>query len=252
MKLFNKRTLPLFVFFLLTAIVQGQGSSLKIVMIGNSTMADKAYTSENPEKGWGQILPLYFNKNVTVENYARNGRSTKSFIDEGLWDTVLQKLTSGCYLIIEFGHNDAKQEDPKRYANAFTAYRQNLERFINECRQKGAVPVLATPINRRMFDSLGNFVDTHGGYPAVVRDVALQMHVPLLDLHKKSRELFTRLGAEGSKKLFVWTEPGEYNRFPDGKKDDTHFNANGAFRICDLAVEEIQTNVKELVPYLKK
>jgi Lysophospholipase L1 and related esterases len=226
-------------------------SSIKVFMIGNSTMANKHYSGGNPEKGWGQVFPLYFKNGVEFENFAVNGRSTKSFIDEGKWKNVIEKIQPGNYLIIEFGHNDEKKEDPKRFADAHTDYKTNLEKFINETRAKGGIPVLATPVNRRKFDSAGNFTDTHGDYPVVVRDIAKSMNVPLIDLHKKSEMLLKQYGPENSKRLYLWITPSEYDSLPNGRQDDTHFSAYGAFRICDLAVEELKIVLPELAKYLK-
>jgi lysophospholipase L1-like esterase len=226
-------------------------NEITIFMVGNSTMADKPFKDGNPEKGWGQILPLYFNEGVKIENYAVNGRSTKSFLDEGRWEVVLNKINKGDYVIIEFGHNDAKKEDPKRFADANTNYRWNLEKFVDETREKDAIPILATPIVRRRFDEQGNFYDVHGDYPKVVREVAKEKNVILIDLHKKSEELLKQYGEENSKKLFLHIRQGEYPSLPEGRKDDTHFSPTGAFRICDLAAEEIRLKIKELASFLK-
>lgn len=214
-------------------------------------MANKDYGKSNPEKGWGQVFPLYFKEHVVIENWGRNGRSTKSFIDQGLWDTVINRMSAGDYLFIEFGHNDSKKEDPARYAAPYEGYKTNLIRFVNEARNKGAIPVLLTPINRRKYDSTGTFVDQHGEYPKVVRELADSMQVPLLDLHKKSYDLLVLLGPENSKKLYMYAEPGEYARFPEGKKDDTHFSGTGAFKVCDMVVEEMRLHLKELLPYMR-
>ncbi|PRY10909.1 lysophospholipase L1-like esterase [Pontibacter ummariensis] len=222
-----------------------------IFLVGDSTVADKPYAKGNPEKGWGQVFPLYLQEGVRVENHAVNGRSTKSFRDEGRWDKVLQKLRKGDYVIIEFGHNDQKSEDPKRYAAPETDYRQNLERYIAETRAKGAIPVLATPIVRRKFEN-DQLVDTHGKYPEVVRAVAAAQQVPLLDLEKRTRELVSRYGAEKSKALYLHLEPNEYESLPQGRTDDTHLSAYGAFRVSDLVAEELQQNLPEVAKYLKK
>lgn len=225
---------------------------ITVFLISDSTVADKPYANGNPEKGWGQVFPLYFTEGVRVENHAVNGRSSKSFRDEGRWDKVLQKLKRGDYVVIEFGHNDQKSEDPTRYAAPETDYRQNLERYITETRTKGGHPVLATPIVRRKFDESGKLEDTHGVYPEVVRQVAAKHKVPLLDLHKKTEELVARYSPERSKALFLHLEPGEYASLPQGKTDDTHLSAYGAFRVCDLVVEEMQTALPELAKLLKK
>ena len=226
-------------------------NAITIFMIGNSTMADKPFNDGNPEKGWGQIFPLYFKEGIKIENHAVNGRSTKSFIDEGRWDSVVNKIKLGDYVIIEFGHNDAKKDDPKRFADANTDYRWNLEKFINETREKGGTPILATPIVRRRFDEQGKFYDVHGDYPNVVRELSAKMIVVLLDLHKKSEEYIIKLGEERSKEFYLHIDPDEYNSLPNGLEDNTHLSPYGTFRICDFAVDEIKLKVPQLTNYLK-
>lgn len=213
----------------------------QVFLVGDSTMADKP-VEDNPERGWGQALTQLFDSGVVIRNFAVNGRSSKSFIDEGRWDNVLRELRSGNWVFIQFGHNDSKSEDPIRFAAPQTTYRLNLTRFVTDTRQKGANPVLLTPVMRRRFDKEGRFFDTHSEYPAVVRDVARSMNVPLIDLHQKSRELIERYGPEGSKMLFLWIQPGHYNSIPDGKQDDTHFSEYGAARIASL----VAVGVREL------
>ncbi|MFD3000689.1 rhamnogalacturonan acetylesterase [Pontibacter toksunensis] len=241
----------LLVLLMLPLLSYIQKKETTIFLIGDSTVADKPYSKGNPEKGWGQVFPLYLQEGVKVENHAVNGRSTKSFRDEGRWDKVLQKLKKGDYVIIEFGHNDQKNQDPSRYAAPETDFRQNLERYISETRAKGAIPVLATPIVRRKFEN-GSLVDTHGKYPEVVRAVAAKQNVPLLDLEKRTRELLSRYGEEKSKALFLHLEPNEYESLPEGRSDDTHLSAYGAFRVSDLVAEEMQTALPELAKKLKK
>ena len=231
---------------------ESEENFITIFMVGNSTMADKPYDDGNPEKGWGQIFPLYFNDVVKVKNYAVNGRSTKSFIDEGRWDNVVKKIKPGDYVIIEFGHNDEKKNDPKRYTNPHTDYRNNLIKFVKDTRSKGGIPILATPIVRRRFDDKGNFFDTHGDYPEVVREVAKELDVPLLDLQKDTEQLLKEFGEEKSKCLFLHIEPFEYKSLLDGRSDDTHLSAYGAFKVCDLAAEEIRNSIKDLAKWLKK
>ncbi len=145
---------------------------IRIYTIGDSTMADKIKPDENPERGWCQLLPQFLNENVEVKNHAVNGRSTRSFIDEKKWDAVYHQLKKGDYVFIQFGHNDQKKNDPERYTNPTTAYRNNLIKFIKETREKGAIPVLFTSIVRRNFNEEGTLVDTHYMYPFVVRLLA--------------------------------------------------------------------------------
>jgi len=211
-----------------------------IYLIGDSTMADKPL-DDNPERGWGQLIPNFFSDDVIIENHARNGRSTKSFIDQGLWKTIFEKIKPGDYVFIQFGHNDSKISDTTRYAAPRTTYRENLIRYVNDSRSKGAVPVLLTPVNRSKFDSEGKFVDQHGEYPGVVREIAAELNVPLIDLHAKSLKYFTDLGPNGTKELFLLSVPKKtYKALPDGKVDNTHFTRAGAIKIAGMVAEGIQ------------
>lgn len=224
---------------------------ITLFLIGDSTLADKPYTGSNPEKGWGQVLPLYLKDGITVENHAVNGRSTKSFRDEGRWDTVQNRIKPGDYVLIQFGHNDQKKESPERYAAADTDYKSNLIRYITETRAKGAKPIIATPISRRSYNESGELEDSHGRYSEVVRDVAREHKVPLLDLHKRTVEVIEKFGFERSKELFLHYKPGDYDKFPEGKTDDTHLSPTGAFKVADLAVEELKREVPELEFFMK-
>jgi len=218
-----------------------------VYLIGDSTCANKQL-DDNPERGWGQLIPNFFSEDVVFENHAVNGRSTKSFRELGNWKVVYDKLKPGDYVFIQFGHNDAKETDTTRYAEAHTAYKQNLLRYISEVKSKGAIPVLLTPVNRRKFDGAGAFVDQHGDYPVVVREVAKETNTQLIDIHKKSLELFSRLGAEETKKIFLHVKPGIYKSAFEGKEDNTHFNRYGAIEIAKLVVE----GIKELqLPFAK-
>ena len=227
------------------------GNEITIFLAGDSTVADKPYRTGNPEKGWGQIMPLYFKQGVRIENHAVNGRSTKSFIDEGRWDSLMSKVMTGDYVLIEFGHNDAKSEDPKRYAAAETDYTKNLMRFVKDVRQKGAIPVLATPIVRRRFNDEGRFYDTHGQYPDAVRKVAIETNTVLFDLHKTSRQLLEQIGPEKSKLLYLHIDTTEYQHLEKPIVDDTHLSAYGAFRICDMVAAQIREKIPALGMYLK-
>jgi lysophospholipase L1-like esterase len=214
----------------------GNENQSRLFLIGDSTMSNKPL-ADNPERGWGQVFPMFFRHNVMIENYARNGRSTKSFINEGRWQTVLDRLRPGDYVFIQFGHNDEKKEDPKRYAAPQTDYRNNLLKFIRETRGKQAFPVLLTPVSRRKFGADGKSVETHPEYSDVVRSLATEGHVPLIDLDMKSRALLDSLGPEASKSLYLWIQPGLYKSLPNGKQDNTHFTFAGAKKIAGLVVE---------------
>jgi lysophospholipase L1-like esterase len=238
-----------FIYIILCGFMIPSKRSIHIFMIGDSTMANKPL-EDNPERGWGQMLPLFFSDQVKIDNQAQNGRSSKSFIEENRWQIVLDSLQKGDYVIIQFGHNDEKTETP-RGTSPQTTYKANLVKFVNETRAKGAFPVLCTSIVRRKFEN-DKLVDTHGEYLTVTRDVAKEMNVPLLDMERKTAKLVSDLGPEKSKELFVWVEPGQYKKIPEGRKDDTHLNEKGATQVAALAVEAMQEIKIDLINYLKK
>ena len=209
-------------------------------LVGDSTMADKPKPEQNPERGWGQMLPRFFDDQVTVRNHAVNGRSSKSFIGEGKWDAVLAQLRRGDYVLIQFGHNDYKPGDSTRHTNPYTGYRRNLERYVADTRAKGATPVLLSPIVKRQFNAAGVLEDAHGAYPLVARMVAKELSVPFIDLQLLSEDLVIRAGPEGAKALYLWVAPGANAMYPDGKQDDTHLSVAGATEIARLAARGLK------------
>lgn len=209
-------------------------------LVGDSTMADKPLAPPNPERGWGQALRGRLHEPARLLNHAANGRSTRRFDNEGRWRHLLGELAAGDGVLIQFGHNDAKADDPERYAAADTDYRRYLLRFVYEVRERGASPWLATPLARRQFDADGRLQDTHGDYPRVMREVAAATATPLLEMNGASRALLQRLGPEASKALFLWLAPGQWARYPQGKTDNTHFTLAGAEAMAGLAVEEMR------------
>ena len=208
--------------------------------IGDSTMADKIKPDENPEKGWCQVLPSFFDLNkITIDNRAVNGRSTRSFINEKRWESVYKSLKKGDYVFIQFGHNDEKIADSTRYTNPHTAYRYNLIRFVTEAREKGAIPVLFSSIARRNFNEHGVLVGTHGEYPIEARLVAQEYNVPFIDLGYFSEVLEQSYGPEKSKDLHLHFKAGEHPYYPEGKTDDTHLSYKGALEIAKIVVTEL-------------
>ena len=223
-----------------------------VYTIGDSTMSIKPNPEENPERGWVQMLPQFFNDNVVIKNHAVNGRSTRSFINEKRWDSVYKYLKKGDFVFIQFGHNDQKIKDPKRFANPHTAYRNNLIKFVNETREKEAIPVLFTSIVRRKFNEDSTLIDTHGMYPLEVRLVAQEYNVPLIDLQYLTEKLEESYGVEGSKKLHLHYQPGQTSYYPDGKEDDTHLSVLGATEVAKLAVNELEEKVISFKNFIKK
>ncbi len=243
-------TLWLF-FFSGMSIFLTKEKEVRIFLIGDSTIANKL-PSDAPETGWGMVFPSFFTNAVEVQNHAVNGRSTKSFRTLGHWEKVHSQLSKGDWVLIQFGHNDQKITDTSRYAAPQTDYKQNLIRYVNETRAKGGLPILLTPVMRRKFDEQGNFVDQHGEYPAVVKVVAKELKVPLIDLHASSREVIVKHGVEGSKQLFMHLEGGIYAKFPEKKIDDTHFSPYGASLMAALVADAIRSQNLPLATYLQR
>jgi len=203
-------------------------------------MADKENPDKNPEHGWAQVLPEFFTDKVKIDNWAVNGRSSKSFIGEKRWDSVYNALKSGDYVFIQFGHNDQKFKDSSRYTNPHTTYRYNLIRFVKESREQGATPVLFSANVRRNFNEFGTLIDTHGDYPLEARWVAQEYQVPFIDLQYLTEVMETSYGPEGSKTLHLHFEPGEHPYYPEGKEDDTHLSKKGALEVSALVIAEIK------------
>ncbi len=221
-----------------------------IFLVGDSTMANQP-TDDNPQRGWGQLFPGYFTDEVELQNHAMNGRSTKSFITEHRWDTVMSRLKAGDFVMIQFGHNDEKIQDSNRSAPAHTLYKENLIRFVNDVRSKGATPFLITPVMRRKFDADGKFVDQHGDYPGVVKEVAALMNVALIDLHKSSQELIEKEGVEGSRRLFLNIPANHFKNYKGKEEDDTHFTEYGASSMASLVCQAIKEQNLPMASYFK-
>lgn len=223
---------------------------ITVYLAGDSTMARKQ-ADKRPETGWGEELQQFFDESkVKIENRAMNGRSTKSFLAEGRWEKLVSDLKPGDYVFIQFGHNDASKDKAERYTPP-EDYRKNLIRFVADVREKKAIPVLLTPVIRRRFDAQGNFVDTHGVYPDIVRQVAAEQHVALIDMHRMSEAVLKRYGAEESRKLFLQLKPGENANYPKGIEDNTHFSPAGAEIMAGLAVVAIKDQHLGLAKFLK-
>lgn len=216
----------------------GGRAVITIYLAGDSTVA-AAPRSRAPRAGWGEMLDDWFDDNVMVKNMAASGRSAKSFVEEGRLARLLHEMKKGDYLFIQFGHNDEKVNDPARHTEPFTTYQAYLKQYIDGARAKGATPVLITPVERRRFSADGRALDSHGPYPAAMKALAKQEHVPFIDLTAKSKQRFEQLGPERTKRWFLWLAPGEHPNYPNGISDNTHFHQRGAKEIARLVVEGI-------------
>lgn len=259
------------------AWAQAPSDTITVFMIGDSTMANKPLDKENQERGWGQMLPIYLEGAIKVDNHAVNGRSSKSFIDEGRWDKVREKIRPGDYVIIQFGHNDEKAKSLDRYTVPGGSFDANLKKFVSEAREKGATPILMNSIVRRNFPANGiavaqtddrqktwkkglenypaegdTLVDTHGDYRIAPRNVAEEMGVVFIDMNSLTHELVQGLGRDNSRSLFMWMPVGGYEFAPDGRIDNTHLNVLGGIIVSRLAVNAIAEKVPALKPYIRR
>ncbi|MFJ9177681.1 rhamnogalacturonan acetylesterase [Streptomyces sp. NPDC102360] len=200
-----------------------------LFIAGDSTAAQK-YLDAKPETGWGMALPFFLSDRVRVANHAVNGRSSKSFVDEGRLDTILAAIRPGDLLLIQFAHNDEKSADPTRYTEPWSTYQEYLKLYVDGARARGACPVLATSVERRKFDATGNSLPTHGDYPAAMRALAEREGVALLDVQALSLALWRKLGVEDTKTYFNWTAT---------EQDNTHFNPPGAIAVARLVATEL-------------
>ena len=215
-----------------------------VFIIGDSTVEDNT----PPFRGWGWALPGYLKDGVEVKNHALSGRSSRSFWEEGLFEPVEKEMKAGDYLLIQFGHNDEK--DDERHTDPDSTFPAQLWRYCEIALGKGAQPVLITPVSRRFFVGDGNMLYTHGEYPRAIRKLAAEKSIPLCDLKADSRALYISLGPDKTAELFVRLVPGEHPDFPDGHDDKTHFNAHGATIIAGLVAQEMR-KIPSLAELLK-
>lgn len=247
---------PFFIFLLVCLIAAcvsrlDTSNSPTLFLVGDSTMADQP-EHKYPEHGWGQMLPEFLKPGISLQNHAMNGRSTKSFRDEGRWQAVMDQLNAGDLVVIGFGHNDQKREDPTRYAEPWTDYRANLMRYIEEAREKGAEVILVTSIRRRHFDDQGSLQETLGDYPAVARQVAKDMSVPLVDLNQLTADWLIDAGPKASQQLYMHAAPGQYaNLPPEGKQDNTHLQVEGARQVAGLFMADVKRQQLRLAKWLR-
>lgn len=225
---------------------------ISIFLIGDSTVADYSLDSgymvkRFPLNGWGQVFQPFFRKDslVKVKNLihadsviildkARGGRSTRTFFEEGRWAAIYKALKKNDMVMMQFGHNDAAVDKPERYVS-IVGYKEYLRLYVNQTREKGAIPILMTPVNRNYPWKDGKLSNVHGEYPNAVKEVAKELNVKLIDLTQLSIDAFTARGqTEVTANYFMNFEKGVYQGYPDGQKDNTHFQKAGAIAVAQL------------------
>lgn len=212
---------------------------MTIFIAGDSTAAIKI-DEKRPEAGWGEMINLYLNDNILIKNFAKNGRSTKSFIDLGDFDEMVKEFNKGDYLIIQFGHNDGKVNDKSRYTT-YKHYVENLSTFVDKAKQLGVIPIIFSSVSRRKFldDNINTDPNAVELYPLYANKYAANNNILFIDCFKLTQELYTKLGFELSKRLFLQLEPNVHENYLQGVIDNTHFNENGAKVIASLIASEL-------------
>lgn len=224
-----------------------KADGITIFLAGDSTVCDQY---EEPYRGWGQVLPCFFDDNVAVSNHAFCGRSVVSFMKEKRLDNILDVIKPNDYLFIQFGHND--QKPGAFYADAFGKYKELLKIYVDKAREKGAKPVLVNSLVRRRFDENEKIINTLEDYPEAMRVLAKEEGIPLLELNKLSERLLNELGREKSKDIFLHIKPNTLESYSEGIVDDTHLSEYGALKMAEIIIEEIKDKNLELVKYLRE
>jgi lysophospholipase L1-like esterase len=239
-----------------TARVEVSGTKIvKVYLIGDSTLADYTLDADYrakryPITGWGQVFQAFMSSDslvkvrslikadsVVVVDKARGGRSTRTFFEEGRWSEVFRSLEPNDLVLIQFGHNDAAKDKPERYVN-IDGYKEYLRLFVNQAREKGAVPILLTPVNRNYPWADGKLSNVHGEYPDAVKQVAKELDVRLIDLTQLSIDFFASKGQEFvASHYFMNFAAGLYEGYPNGGKDNTHFQPEGAVEVARLVFQ---------------
>jgi lysophospholipase L1-like esterase len=256
-----KKHLLVFLLLSVTALLLSFGLKKKVVkvyLIGDSTVADYSLekdfqTKRYPVTGWGQVFQPFLTKDslrlvkqiirgdsVFVDDRAKGGRSTRTFFEEGRWSEVYRSLKKGDLVMIQFGHNDAAVDKPERYVN-LAGYKEYLRLFINQAREKRATPVLLTPVARNYPWKEGKLSNVHGDYPQAVKEVAKELNVLLIDLNEMSMASFSAKGQEYVTTHYFMNLPaGKYVAYPEGQKDNTHFQPEGATEVARLVFEAMK------------
>ncbi|MFI2293702.1 GDSL-type esterase/lipase family protein [Isoptericola sp. NPDC019571] len=212
------------------------GAEPTVYVTGDSTV--QTYTDYwAPQAGWGQMLGRFLSDGVTVDNHAIGGRSSKNFISQGRLDEVLRQIRPGDYLYVQFGHNDNSYGVDDRYA-APADYRNYLRTFVEGATQRGATPILVTPVSRRSFDASGHANVSFPQYVEQARALAEETGTPLVDLSASSRAYLDEIGPEAARSVFLWVPAGVYPARPDGTQDDTHFQEYGAIQMARLVAQD--------------
>lgn len=218
---------------------------IKVWFLGDSTAADKMQ-KERPETGWGEELRKILKETIIFKNLSVNGQSTKSFLSSFKFEELNENIQKNDYVLIQFGHNDQKIDDKEKFSAPWTDFQANLITIIKLVLHKEAIPILLTSIPRRVYDNKESIIDTFGDYLTVVREVAAVYRVELIDMNSLVTEKLNEMSPQMTESLFMNIPSGVYKNYPDGKRDNTHFNSKGAKYILDIFVQYLTKNACRL------
>ncbi|MGJ9383825.1 rhamnogalacturonan acetylesterase [Salipaludibacillus sp. CF4.18] len=235
----------------ITKLPNRQAAKHPTVYVASDSTAQTYKRDLKPQAGWGQMLPSYFNKKLTIANHAIGGRSSRTFYTEGRLDNILRELKPRDFVLIQFGHNDATSFVPERYTPV-ADFKEYMKTYVTGVRQRAGIPILITPVGRRDFDTeTEKFNTSFPEYKQAMEEISKDLDVLLVDLNTSSREYYDELGPEGTRSVFLHVDEGTYSAFPEGKIDDTHFQEYGADQIAKLLSEGLVKLDTTLAEYYK-
>lgn len=222
---------------------------MKIICLGDSTMQfNNIY--RYPQFGWPQVLSLFIHPNILILDLARNGKSTKTYIDEGRFADLLKRVEKGDYVICQFGHNDGAKDKLERYTTPLE-YKNNLLYISNEIKKKGANFILATPITRHIFFN-NECIESHKEYRKTMLELAEEESIDIVDLDELTRKHYTNIGEKESEKYHMIFGPNVYSNYKDGLNDHTHLTFLGAMMVCQLFVKDCIRQNLSISKYILK
>lgn len=256
-----------------------KGKTPTLYIAGDSTSAYYS-TAKAPWEGWGQEFYQYFSKkntvrqksyaelgfntdylngyreykmsDITIENWSVPGESTRTFLESGKWDGILNKVRPGDYVFIQFGHNDSVKSKGIKYTSV-SDYKKNLNTFVKSCKQRGAQCILLSPIPKCSFSSKGVCSPWVNHYRTAMKSVASTNQIPFLDIGSYGASFLTNIGKENAKSYYLVLKKGKYPYFSTGKNDTIHLQKKGAVKFAQIVAARIvkDKRLKELASYLK-
>jgi pectinesterase len=244
------------------AMATGTCAGTTFLLAGDSTLDDYGRKNRPPYASWGTTLEKSMKPGCKVDNYARSGASTKSFIESGQWAKLVAAIKPGDFVGIQFGHNDQKWSKPfyveKRFADPNGLFRENVRKFVAEIRAKGGKPILMSPIVRGTFGKDGKLTDhvdkkgiSLGSYAKAMKELGEELKVDFVDMNRLTHDLLEKVGKEESMKFFVISTGLVKGKDGEPSKDVTHPIAAGAEAFSKLFIEDVKARKLDVASMFK-